>query len=225
MRRFARLAALLVGALIAPLAAYLLAALICALAPGPVAPVSALGAPVRIGLVSGPIHTDFLLPLTAETRARFAFAATAGGPLDHPDAQWLVVGWGAQGFYTTTGTYGDVALSSVWRAATGDSAVLRLDVLGHWTGGNETLWLDLPQSRYEALLTGMLSEFTTREALPLPGFTDTDAFYPARGWFQLFNTCNNWIALRLRAAGQPFGYWTPIPQSIALSMSRFANPR
>ena len=40
-----------------------------------------------------------------------------------PDARWLVVGWGSAAFYTTAGTYADIAPSAVWTAATGDAAV------------------------------------------------------------------------------------------------------
>ena len=65
---------------------------------------------IRAYLVRGPIHYDFLLPLTAATRDSFAFLREAGFELNHPDAKWLVIGWGAKDFYTTAGTYKDVNL-------------------------------------------------------------------------------------------------------------------
>lgn len=55
------------------------------------------------------MHTDILFPMTSETRARFGFAEAAGVPVNHPDAQLLILGWGSAAFYTTAGTYADIA--------------------------------------------------------------------------------------------------------------------
>ena len=110
-------------------ALYLMASVLLALVPGPGPDLSG-PASRTIGLLQGPIHTDILLPLPPETRARFAFAETAGVPVNHPQAEWLVFGWGSAAFYTTAGTYADITASAILTAATGDDAVIRLDVLG-----------------------------------------------------------------------------------------------
>lgn len=118
-------------ALAALVAAYLLAAAAGALIPGPMQDAPAQpGPPVTIRLVSGPIHFDFLLPLTPETRAAFAPLARHGLPVDAPGARWLIIGWGAREFYTTTGSYADLSLTALWRSFTGDASVLRADVIG-----------------------------------------------------------------------------------------------
>ena len=92
MRSALRLLALILAA---PLL-YLAASLALPLLPGPGPDLS--GPPARtIGLLQGPIHTDILFPLTPDIRARFAFAEAAGVPLTHPDAQWLLLGWGSVG--------------------------------------------------------------------------------------------------------------------------------
>ncbi len=61
-----------------------------------IAPVEASSATAthRILLLSGPIHTDIAIPLDEETRAAFSFLDDPGFPLGHPNAEWLVVGWG-----------------------------------------------------------------------------------------------------------------------------------
>ena len=50
--------------------------------------------------------------LADETDSALALAgvqiAATGIALDHPEARWLVLGWGARDFYTTVGTYSDV---------------------------------------------------------------------------------------------------------------------
>ena len=96
---------------------YLAASILLPLIPGPGPNLSGLPTH-RIGLIQGPIHTDILFPLTPDTRARFGFAEPAGVPLNHPEAEWLVFGWGSAAFYTTAGTYADITASAVLTAAT-----------------------------------------------------------------------------------------------------------
>jgi uncharacterized protein (TIGR02117 family) len=176
-----------------------------------------------IGLLQGPIHTDILLPLTPDIRARYAFAAGLGVPLDDPRAAWLLVGWGARGFYTTTGTYADISLGVALKAATGDSAVLRLDALGPLPDIPELRFLTVSDEQIAALLTTIDATFARDQGGALrplghPGFTPTDAFFEANGDFNLFRTCNVWLGQTLRAAGIPFGIWTPTTQSVNLSL-------
>jgi hypothetical protein len=45
----------------------------------------------RIGLFQGSLHTDLLIPVTPDVRARFAFVQDAGVPVLDPQAEWLVV--------------------------------------------------------------------------------------------------------------------------------------
>ncbi|WP_309666059.1 TIGR02117 family protein [Tabrizicola sp.] len=218
MRRTLRSVALIVAL---PLV-YFLASIAGALIPGPGQDLSGRHTQT-IGLIQGPIHTDILLPLTPGIRARFAFAEASGVPLNDPRAAWLLVGWGATGFYTTAGTYADITASAVLTAAIGDTSVLRLDALGPLPDMPELTFLPLSGAQYQSLLTTLDATFA-RDASGLPrpldhpGFTDTDAFFHANGGFHLFRTCNVWLGKTLRAAGIPFGIWTPTTQSVNLSL-------
>lgn len=181
---------------------------------------------VRIGLLRGPIHYDFLLPLTPETRQDFAFAARDKGvPVNHPAARWLLAGWGSQAFYTTAGSYADIQAGVVWQAATGDRAVMRLDVWGELPQAEVPglRWILLTPEQFAVLRAGILASFSRGvDGRPLPspaaGFTATDGFWLAEGRFDLFRTCNVWVGEQLRAAGLRFGLWTPTPQAVALSL-------
>lgn len=179
---------------------------------------------VRLGLLRGPIHYDLLLPLDPALRDRFAFAEAEGGvPLRHPQARWLLFGWGSAAFYTTAGRYADIAPGAVWTAMTGDSAVIRLDVLPDLPADQPGLvWLDLTAAEYARLLQGLETDFTRDSAgrrLPLPAaLSETDGFWQAEGHFDLGRTCNVWLGQQLRAAGLPFGRWTPTVWSVNLSL-------
>lgn len=183
-----------------------------------------VGTAVEIGLVRGPIHYDFLLPLTPDLRARYGFAEAAGVPVSNPNAEWLLVGWGARGFYTTVGSYADVNTAAMWNGITGDAAVMHLDVVGHVGQVDGLAMLSLSDQQYSTLLAQIDAGFQhdqTGAAVPLgvTGLDSHDAFFAARGHFTLFHTCNSWIGETLRAAGVPFGAWTPTPQSVALALA------
>ncbi|MGB3251248.1 MAG: DUF2459 domain-containing protein [Tabrizicola sp.] len=215
MRRALRLALLLLALPVL----YLLASVLLPLIQGPGPDLS--GPLTRqIGLLQGPIHTDILFPLTPETRARFAFAEAAGVPLTHPDAQWLLLGWGSAAFYTSAGTYADITASAVLTAATGDDAVIRLDALGPLPPLENLRFLPLSEAQFQALLTQTSAAFASETKLNHPGLTGTDAFFPAHGHFNLFRTCNVWLGETLRASGIPFGLWTPANWSVTLSLNR-----
>ena len=198
-------------------ALYLAASVLLPLFPGPGPNLS--GPPAqRIGLLQGPIHTDILLPLTPDTRARFAFAAAAGVPVDDPAAEWLMLGWGSRAFYTTAGTYANITTNAVLTAATGDTAVIRLEVAGPLPDLENLRYLTLSQAQHAALLDQTLAAFASQTALDHPGFTATDAFFPATGRLHALRTCNVWLGQTLRAAGIPFGLWTPATWSVTMAM-------
>ena len=207
----------LLAAVLAIPALYLAASLILPLVPGPGPDLS--GPLTRqIGLLQGPIHTDILFPLTPEIRTRFAFAEAAGVPVNHPDAQWLVFGWGSAAFYTTAGTYADITARAVLTAATGDDAVIRLDVLGPLAPLENLRFLQLSEAQFQALLGLTSAALASETPLNHPGFTGTDAFFPAHGHFSALRTCNVWLGETFRAAGIPFGLWTPANWSVTLAL-------
>jgi uncharacterized protein (TIGR02117 family) len=181
---------------------------------------------IAVGLLRGPIHYDFLLPLDSPTRQTFAFAAEQRGvPVNHPDARWLVVGWGSEAFYTTAGSYGDISAGAVWQAVTGDASVMRVDAWGDLAGQEVPglSWIHLNPAQYAKLRSGIRDSFASDpqgqpQPLAVAGFTGTDGFWHGRGGFDLFRTCNVWVGAQLRGAGLRFGLWTPTPQAVALSI-------
>jgi uncharacterized protein (TIGR02117 family) len=214
-----RLAWRLAGLILALPVLYLAASFVLPLIPGPGPDNS--GPPAHsIGLLQGPIHTDILFALTPETHALFAFAEAAGVPVTHPEARWLMFGRGSAAFYTTAGTYADITAGAVLTAATGDSAVIRLDVTGPLTAMENLRFLQLSEAQFQALLGQTTATFASETPLHHPGFTGSDAFFPAYSRFHLFRTCNVWLGETFRAAGIPFGLWTPANWSVTLSLNR-----
>lgn len=168
---------------------------------------------VRVGLVQGPIHTDFLLPLDAATRADFA-------QLDLPkDAVWLQVGWGARGFYTQVGGYGDLRAATVLRAITGDAAAMRFEPIGPH---QPALSITLDGLEYQRLRAVIRSDTLWDQPVGEGLLAPNDRYFAAKGRFNILHPCNQWIAEALRRANRSFAIWTPTNWSIRQALRRFA---
>lgn len=228
LRRLWRVLLQLVGVGIGLIGLYALAAVAGALIPArPPSVDGSTGPAVDVLLVAGPIHYDFLLPADPQTRAAFGFAESVGVPISDSGVEWIVVGWGARGFYTTVGDYTDVAAGTVLRSLAGDSAVLRVDVGGRLLPGASVHRRTLSSAAYTALLDSVLSSLASDGLAPVSivagaGLTATDAFFEATGRFDLFRTCNQWVSERMAAAGETIGRWTPTPYAVTLSLWWFA---
>lgn len=210
-------------------ALYLIAALAGAVLPNraPVLPMTTDS--YRVGIVKGPIHADLLVPLTPALRQSFAFAERAGVLVQDPRAEWLLLGWGAQEFYTTVGRYSDVTIQAVWKGVTGDDSVMRIESVGRIDDLSSVALLDLTPAQFDALTAAILDGFAqgldgSPIALAHPGFSRTDAFFTAKDRFHMFRTCNVWLSDLLAKAGVPFGRWTPAPFAVRLAHWRF-GPR
>ena len=217
---------LFIGALALIAAFYLTFVVLGGLVPGPLADIEDQPTTVEVLLVGGPIHYDFLIPLDNTAHARLGWLQNAGVAMDHPEARWLVIGWGAAGFYTTTGAYSDVRLSAVWRGLTGDASVMRVDLAGTVAGRIDSLSVLLSTAQYAALLDAIEGSFANGSAtapLDIDGLTEFDHFFAAKGRFSIANTCNVWIGQTLRAAGVRFGAWTPLPQTVRMAHWRFVD--
>lgn len=209
-------------ALCLPVVLYLLVALIGALVPGSKAAAPGV-ADQTILLAAGPIHYDILLPLDPPTREAFGFLVESGQPVTHSDARWLAVGWGSEAFYTATGDYTDLDVGVIWQAVTGDTSVLRFEVLGDVVVGGKIRAVSVTGDQLARLRGQVLQELARddigallwREGVQLSG---RDVFYRARSGFSIFRTCNVWVGEVLRDIGVPMGRWTPTPFAVTLSL-------
>ncbi|WP_237060218.1 TIGR02117 family protein [Loktanella sp. M215] len=160
-------------------------------------------------LLPSPIHTDIVLPATPEVRRAFAFLADAGQPIGDPATAWIVVGWGAHDFYMQTQTASDLRLRPALKAIMGDTAVMRIETGGSGWDTSALSRVTLNASQFSRLVAGIRGSIADTIPLPGPGFNPWDAFYPAKGRFTLWRTCNVWVGDMLRQAGARVGIWTP----------------
>jgi uncharacterized protein (TIGR02117 family) len=154
----------------------------------------------HIHVVSNGWHTAIVVPWSEVT-------ATALMPeaADFAGARFLEFGWGDRDYYPAR----KVTLGLSLRAAlTPSPAVMHL--AGHAQvpepgAGREVKRVPLTEAGLRRLIGAIAAEFERpaddRAAAIGPGLYPFSRFYPARGRFHLFNTCNTWTARMLRAAG------------------------
>ncbi|HMQ57417.1 MAG TPA: TIGR02117 family protein [Rhizobiaceae bacterium] len=185
--------------------------------------VDTAGNSVRVLLLRSPIHTDIALPLDDTLRARFAFLREAGLPLDHPQARWLIVGWGARSFYTETPSLAQIRPGPLLRGVFGDDSVMHVVLAGDFdTAG--TVSIDLYKEGYRRLLERLKGDFRVGDdGLPVllagKAYGENDAFFEANGRFHALQGCNIWMASVLREAGLATGWWPVTPHGLMWSVA------
>jgi uncharacterized protein (TIGR02117 family) len=161
----------------------------------------------EIILVAGLIHYDLLLPADDATRATFASLDAVGVPIGSPSVEWLSAGWGSEAFYTTTGSYSDLSLSTIWQAATGDAGVIRFDVYGALPDHPSLRRVKVSQVQLDASRAAIRDDLgTALDALSLDGYSDTDVFYSAAGRFHVLSTCNVLAGKSCQLRGWSLGF-------------------
>jgi uncharacterized protein (TIGR02117 family) len=178
----------------------------------------------RILVLANPIHTDIAIPITAETLARFPFLGESGMPVAHPNARWLVFGWGGRAFYIETPAWSELKPVPLLKGLTIDRSVIHADVAGEIVEPSDRVTgFEIDTEEYERLLSFIEASFAPMdgriEAILDTAYGQNDRFFEANGWFSAIVGCNTWTAKGLREAGLRTGWWNPLPASLSTSLA------
>jgi len=134
---------------------------------------------------------------------------------DFAGADYVELGWGDWDYYQADEPGLWVTLkAALWPTASVLHVAGIRGSVADWLAGYEVVRFDLTRSAF-----GRLADYIHRSVdrhgaarvEPLdPGHVGDSHFYPARGKFHLFNTCNGWTARALEAAGYPMGLFRPV---------------
>ena len=161
-----------------------------------------------------PVNADWSPPARGITIFVQSNGVHTGVVLPDGTGRWRAYGWGDRRFYLETERWADVRPTTVLVALTGSGAtVMHVEVLGDFAP--DAYWRPLvvrPAEfrRLHAYVAATLAD----EGRAVGGYGPDDAFYPARGRYSAFVTCNVWTGRALAAAGIRVGRWTPFADDV-----------
>jgi uncharacterized protein (TIGR02117 family) len=152
---------------------------------------------LRIGVLDAGWHTGLVFS------ARDLGAHLLGLRRSFPEADYLVIGWGEQGFYMAANPGVGTALRALFPAP----SVLFVQGLAEPPTYVEVRWLCLSPvqgGRLDAYLARYLRTRANGEPIDLgPGLAADSRFFASTGTYDAFHTCNTWTAAALEYAGLP----------------------
>lgn len=207
-----RLSRRLLLALLAVPLLFLLAALAGSLLPvnrGWVEP----AAGTTIYLRSNGIHVDIVMPARAQGLDWRPLLPPSDVRAAPADVRWYGFGAGERRVYLETPTWGDITPGTAWAALAGGERVLHVDQTAE--PGIDLRAIRLRPEEYRQLWAAVRSEFDgPPRRIDHPGYGPDDAFYHSRGRASAVQTCNQWVANKLRLAGVRTSAWSPFAQGL-----------
>ena len=170
---------------------------------------------VTIWVEDNGIHTGLVIPKQAAgVDWRDVFPGEALREPGYARYAHVAVGWGNRAFFIGTPTWWDLRPGTVVAAALGsDDNVLHVEHVAQPVGGERVRAVVLTPEQYRRLARVVRASLAPGRAVT--GYAGHDAFYPARGRYDAFHTCNAWTGRALAAAGVRVGWWTPFSATVS----------
>ncbi|QEN89272.1 DUF2459 domain-containing protein [Labrys sp. KNU-23] len=168
-------------------------------------------------------HTDIVMP-SRDVLIDWTQLFPAVTPPDLPAEAYLAFGWGDLVFFQDTPTWADTRVSTALAALAGrHDTALRVVAVNPPVANPDCLPLSIDQEGRQALIAHIrasLQPDAAGRAQQRPGGTGLEAFYLAKGRYGPFNTCNQWAAEALAAAGLPHAHFAPFSFSVTWPLTK-----
>lgn len=173
---------------------------------------------ITVYLADNGIHSDIILPATAEGLDWHPLVPQRDFAAPDPAARWVAFGSGEERVYLETPRWRDIKPKTIWSALAGGKRVMHVEWVGN--PGYAVREVRLRPQEYRRLWAAIRSDFALDargrpQRLAHPGYGVSDAFYRATGKASALRTCNSWTADRLRLAGVKASAWPPFVQGLA----------
>jgi uncharacterized protein (TIGR02117 family) len=177
---------------------------------------------ITIFILGNGVHTDIVMPVKTDYKDWSQSIRYKNTRSHDSSLQLLAIGWGDKGFYLNTPTWADLKFSTAFNAAIGlsSTAMHATFYIGPLREGKECVKLEIDTGQYRRLVA-FIENSLQMDSLGQPvvistkmRYNDNDAFYEAKGSYNLFHTCNTWTNNALKASGQKACWWTPFESGI-----------
>lgn len=175
----------------------------------------------EIFLITNGVHCDLVLPVKSDVKdwsRDVKFEHTQSGDSSY---KYIGFGWGDKGFYLETPTWADLTFNTALKAAFGlGPAAIHATFFQGLREGDNCIRLHVSNKQYEKLVSFIEQDFrrdhhgNTLHIKTNANYGPDDAFYDARGRYNIFKTCNTWVNSGLKAAGLKACLWTPFDKTI-----------
>lgn len=168
---------------------------------------------IEIFILSNGVHTDIVVPVKNELKdwtTEVGFQQTTS---KDSLVNYLAFGWGDKGFYLNTPDWSDLKASTALKAAFNMStSAMHTTFYKNMPENNSCKKIKISLGEYQKLV-GYISESFLLDAhqktqwISGHSYGNHDAFYEAKGSYNLFFTCNTWANNALKTANQKASLW------------------
>lgn len=177
---------------------------------------------LTIYIMSNGVHTDIVVPVKTEWMDWTRYISYADTDLKDSSYSYVGIGWGDKGFYLQTPTWADLKFSTAFKAMTGlSSSAIHATFYKNIVPDSSTMAINISKEDYQDLTQFITQSFDLNDkggSIHIPsvndGYGNMDAFYEAKGSYNLFYTCNTWSNNALKAAHQKAALWTLLDKGI-----------
>jgi len=213
IRKILRSIAWVILSLVTFISTWLLAALLLPLFT--INPHPAKGNDVTIYIQTNGDHTDVVVPVVnpiKDWRSEISYQNTIS---KDTTCKYVAVGWGDKGFYLNTPTWSQLKFSVAFKAAFAlSTSAIHTTFCNNLVESADRKKIMISNEQYKGLVAYIDSTFKRDESGNVvniktnANYDKEDAFYDAKGKYNLFYTCNTWANNALKSCGQKAGLWT-----------------
>ena len=180
---------------------------------------------VTVYLANNGIHADLVMPVDAQGLDWTPLFRPGDFRAKPASAKWIAFGAGERRVYLDTPTWSDITPGTLWAATSGGERVMHVEWVDDPTYAAKAIRLTPEQ--YRRLWAAIRASFRLDargkpQRIDHPGYGQQDAFYVGVGKASAIDTCNQWVASRLRLAGVKAPLWSPFVQGLSW---RYRDPR
>ena len=168
---------------------------------------------ITVYIADNGVHADLVMPVDAAGLDWAPFIARGDMAAPPAGAKWIAFGAGERRVYLDTPTWSDISPRTLWAATVGGARVMHVEYVAD--PAYSARELRVTPEQYRRLWAAVRAGFTLdRSGRPTridhPGYGPADAFYIGAGRASAIDTCNQWLASRLRLAGIKAPLWSPL---------------
>jgi uncharacterized protein (TIGR02117 family) len=173
-------------------------------------------ATIIIYLMKSGVHSDFVLPVKNEYKDWHSTFPLENTGFKDSSNTLISIGWGDKQFYMNTPQWSDLTFGTAVSVPFGiGPSAIHATYLHQTPADRPLVKLRLTKKQYLDLVNYIEKTLEHREGKTIylkaskPGVvTGNDAYYAAKGRYNLFKTCNTWVNNGLKASHQKACYWT-----------------